>query len=592
MPDINIILLLAIIVITIGLFISGKLRIDLIALCVLAALVLLGLISTDQALYGFTNPATATIAAVFIVSAGLVRTGLVGWIARRVDKLAGKGETRLILVLCCVAAVLSAFLVNTAVVAIFIPIAISLAKDRKIPYSRVLIPLSFASQFGGVCTIIGSSTNMLVNGIAIGRGMEPFGFFEFLPLGLVMVAAGIAYLILTSRWLLPKRKGEAEHVDKYRLADYFAELQVLGDSPLVGKTWEKSKASHETKVRLANLVREGKAVARPDSTKIRPGDLLLLHGHIKKIMAMEPKYGLELMKNVRVCDQELSSPKTQLIEVLIPPRSNLIGSTLQTSDFLRRYRASILAIQRRGKILRERLADIRLESDDTLLVQGHREDVLKLMSSANAIVTNELPELYFRKDKAIIALLMTLTMVCLAAFSIVPIMIAALIGALGMVITRCLTVEEAYKAVDWKIIFLLGGIIPLGLAMEQSGAVLLLADNVLKPLLAYGPIVLLAATYFITAMLTEAMSNNATAAILAPVVIILAGSINADPRPFLVAVTFAASTSFTTPIGYQTNTMVYSPGGYRFIDFTRIGLPLNLIFLILSVLIIPLIWPL
>lgn len=592
MPDTSLIILLAIIVITIGLFISGKLRIDLVALCVLAALVLLGLISTDQALYGFANPATATIAAVFIVSAGLVRTGLVGWIARRVDKLAGKGETRLIVVLCCVAAVLSAFLLNTAVVAIFIPIAISLAKDRKIPYSRVLIPLSFASQFGGVCTIIGSSTNLLVNGIAIGKGMEPFGFFEFLPLGLVMVGAGIVYLLLTSRWLLPKRKGEAEQIDKYRLADYFAELQVLGDSPLVGKTWEQSKASHETKVRLANFVREGKAVKRPDNTKIRPGDLLLLHGYIKQIMAMEPKYGLELMKNVRVCDQELSSPKTQLIEVLIPPRSNLIGRTLQSSDFLRRYRASILAIQRRGKVLKERLADIKLASDDILLVQGHKEDVSRLMNSANAIVTNELPELYFRKDKAIAALLITLTMVCLAAFNIVPIMIAAIIGALGMVITRCLTLEEAYKAIDWKIIFLLGGIIPLGLAIEQSGAVLLLADNVLKPLLAYGPIALLAATYLITAILTEAMSNNATAVILAPVVIILAGSINVDPRPFLVAVTFAASTSFTTPIGYQTNTMVYSAGGYRFTDFIRIGLPLNLLFFILSVLIIPLIWPL
>jgi di/tricarboxylate transporter len=592
MSDINVIFLLAIIVITIGLFISGKLRIDLIALCVLAALVLLGLISTDQALYGFTNPATATIAAVFVVSAGLVRTGLVGWIARRVDKLAGKGETRLIVVLCCVAAVLSAFLLNTAVVAIFIPIAISLAKDRKIPYSRVLIPLSFASQFGGVCTIIGSSTNLLVNGIAIGRDMEPFGFFEFLPLGLVMVGAGIIYLIVTSRWLLPKRKGEVEQVDKYRLADYLAELQVLGDSPLVGKTWEQSEASHETKVRLANLVREEKAVAHPGNTKIRPGDLLMLHGHIKQIMAMEPKYGLELMKNVRVCDQELSSPETQLIEVLIPPRSNLIGRTLQSSDFLRRYRASILAIQRRGKVLKERLADIKLASDDTLLVQGHREDVSRLMNSANAIVTNELPDLYFRKDKAIAALLVTLTMVCLAAFGVLSIMVAAIIGALGMLITRCLTLEEAYNAIDWKIIVLLGGIIPLGLAIEQSGAVILLADNLLKPLLAYGPIALLAATYFITAMLTEAMSNNATAVILAPVVIILAGSINADPRPFLIAVTFAASTSFTTPVGYQTNTMVYSAGGYRFTDFIRIGLPLNLIFLILSVLIIPMIWPL
>jgi di/tricarboxylate transporter len=592
MPDINIIFLLAIIVIAMGLFISGKLRFDLIALCVLVALLVLGLIRTDQALYGFANPATATIAAIFIVSAGLVRTGLVEWVARRVDRLAGKSEARLILVLCCVVAVLSAFLVNTAIVAIFIPIAIALAKDRKIPYSRVLIPISFASQFGGVCTIIGTSTNMLVNGIAISWDIRTFGFFEFAPLGLAMVAAGIVYLVLTSRWLLPKRKGEAEQVDKYRLDDYLAELQVLGDSPLVGKTWEQSKVSRETKVELSNLIREGRTVARPAGTKIRPGDLLLLHGHIQQIMVMEPKYRLELMRNVRVRDQQLSSPETQLIEVLIPPRSNLIGTTLQTSDFLRRYKASILAIQRRGKTLKERLADIELDSNDTLLLQGHRGDVLRLMNSANFIVTNELPELCFRNDKAIAALLVTLTMVCLAAFNVVPIMIAAIIGGVGMIFTRCITVEEAYNAIDWKIIFLLGGIIPLGLAIEQSGAVLLLADRVLKPLLAFGPTVLLASTYLITAVLTAIMSNNATAAILAPVAIILAGSINADPRPFLIAITFAASTSFATPIGYQTNTMVYSPGGYRFADFMRIGLPLNIIFFILSILLIPLIWPL
>ncbi|MFC2023082.1 SLC13 family permease [Chloroflexota bacterium] len=592
MLDVDIILLLAIVVIAMGLFISGKLRFDLISLGVLAALLLLGLIRTDQALYGFANPATATIAAIFVVSAGLVRTGLIGWVARHVDRLAGQDDARLILVLCSVVAVLSAFLVNTAVVAIFIPIAIALAKDRKIPYSRVLIPVSFASQFGGVCTVIGSSTNMLVNGIAIGKDMRPFGFFEFAPLGLVMLAVGVAYLVVTNRWLLPKRKGEPEQVDKYLLADYLAELHVLGNSTLVGKTWEQSRVSRETGVELSNLMREERAVARPAGTKIRPGDLLLLHGHIKQIMAMESKYGLELMKNVRVRDREFRSPETQLIEVLVPPRSSLIGATLQTSSFFRRYRASVLAIQRRGKVLKERLADIELDSNDTLLIQGNREDILRLMSSAHAIVTNELSELYFRRDKAVAALLVVLAMVSLAAFNVVPVLVAALMGGLGMIITRCLNIEEAYNAIDWKIVFLLGGIIPLGLAMEQSGAIQLLADRVLEPLSAGGPMVLLAVTYLATAVLTEAMSNNATAAILAPIAIVLAGSIDADPRPFLIAITFAASTSFVTPIGYQTNTMVYSPGGYRFIDFTRIGLPLNIIFFILSTVLIPLIWPL
>ena len=587
----SLILTIVILAITIGLFISGKLRADLVAICSLTALLVLGLIATDQALLGFANQATAAIAAMFVVSAGLVHTGLVQWVAGGLDRLAGKGEWRLILVLCVVIAALSAFLMNTATVAIFIPVAIALAKNRKIPASRVLIPLSFASQFGGVCTIIGTSTNMLVNGIGISRGIQPFGFFEFAPLGVIMVAAGIVYLVVTSRWLLPKCAGEAEHVDKYRLADYLAELQVLGNSSLVGKTWEQSKMTRLTTIQLSNLMREGRAVARPVRTKIRPGDLLLLYGHMDQIMAMEHEYRLELMKHVRVRDHQLGSHENQLVEVLIPPHSNLIGNTLQTSDFFRRYKATILAIQRRGKILRDRLPDIELNSGDTLLIQGHRDDVSRFMSSANVIVTNELTERYIRKGKAVAALLVMLAIIGLAAFNVFSIMVAAIIGAVGMVLTRCVTLEEAYNAIDWKIIFLLGGIIPLGLAMEQNGAVLWLADRVLQPLLAYGPTALLAATYITAAVLTEAMSNNAAAATLAPIAISLAGLMNVDPRPFLVAITFAASTSFATPVGYQTNTMVYSPGGYHFTDFTRIGVPLNIVFWILAMLLIPLIWP-
>jgi di/tricarboxylate transporter len=591
MQDTSMIIAVAILAVAMGLFISGRLRADLVAICTLATLLITGLIRPDQALHGFTNQATATIAAMFVISAGLVRTGLLRWVAGYMDRLAGKGESRLILVLCVVIAILSAFLVNTATVAIFIPVAIVLSRNRKIAPSRVLIPLSFASQFGGVCTIIGSSTNMLVNGIGISKDMQPFGFFEFAPLGLIMVAAGTIYLLVTSRWLLPKRRGEADNIDKYRLADYLAELQVLADSPLIGKSWLQSRVEQETKVELANLIREDKAVSRPDNTKIRPGDLLLLHGHVDRIMAMEQKYRLELLKDVKVKDRELSTHETQLVEGLIPPGSNLIGGTLRNSDFFRRYKSIILALQRRGKILRDRLGDIEMESGDNLLLQAHKDDVVRLMNSANVVVTSELTELLFRRNRAIAALLIIIAVVALAAFNVLPIMIAAIVGAVCMVLTRCITIGEAYNAIDWKIIFLLGGIIPLGLALEQSGAILWLADRVLQPFLAYGPVALLAAIYIITAMLTETMSNNAAAAILAPIVIVLANSINVDARPFLVAITFAASTSFATPIGYQTNTMVYATGGYHFTDFTKIGVPLNILFWVLATLLIPMIWP-
>lgn len=590
MTDINLILVLGIIVLAVGLFISNKLRFDIIALCVLAFLLLLGLIRPEQALYGFASPATATIAALFILSAGLVRTGVLRWLSFQLDKLAGKKEWRLILVLCVSIAFLSAFINNTATVAIFIPIAIVLAQRHKIPVSHVLIPLSFASQFGGVCTLIGTSTNIIVNSIAVESGMRPFGLFEFAPLGLVMSLVGIAYLLITSKWL-PKRRGEAEQIDKYRLADYLAEFRVRKNSPLIGSTWEKSKKGTEIKAELANLFRDEKPASRPAKTHIREGDLLLLTGNIGKLIEMQGRYGLKLQKESKLRDQQLVSSNITLIEVLVPPRSNLIGCTLNNSEFFRRYKATLLAIQRRGKIIRERLADIELQFGDTLLLQGQKDDLSRLMNSPNAIITNELSELYIRKDRAITAVAILVMVILLAAFNIFPIMIVAILGAIAMVLSRCLTIDEAYQAIDWKTIFLLGGLLPLGLALEQNGGALWIANTLMQYIDQFGPVLILAAFYIVTAILTEAMSNNATAMVLAPIAIAVGLAMNVDPRPLLVAIAFAASTSFATPIGYQTNTMILAAGGYRFADFTRIGVPLNIIFFGLAVFLIPILWP-
>lgn len=589
MPDINIIMVLAVAVLAMILFISGTLRVDLVALCVLAALFLLGLISSENVLYGFSSPATATVTAMFVISAGLVRTGLVQWLAQQIDILAGKTEARLLLVLCIAIAFLSAFIVNTATVAIFIPIAIMLANSRSIAPSRMLIPLSFASQFGGVCTLVGTSTNILVNAIAVSSGMTPFSFFEFAPLGLIMALAGILYLLFVGRRLLPKRSGEDQKIDKYLLADYLVELQVTEKSSLIGSVWKEIKGPED--IDLIKMVREDRTIWKPLQTKIREGDILLLHGHADKILSIQDSYGLEIQKRETMDDKELNSDDVRLVEALVPPRSSLVGRTLKNTSFFHRFGFTVLAIQRRSKILRERLSENRISGGDTLLLQGSLEDIAILKKSSDLIVTSELTDLYLRKDRAVIALLVLLAVIFLAAFNIVPILVAALIGAVGMLLGGCLTMEEAYKAIDWKVIFLLGGILPLGLALEQSGAAIWMADKILSPLSASGPLVVLAILYICTAVLTETMSNNAAAVILAPIAFSLSTAMNVDPRPFLVAITFAASTSFATPIGYQTNTMIYAPGGYRFMDYTLIGGPLNLIFWGLSVLFIPIFWP-
>jgi len=558
---------------------------------VLVVLLLLGLIRPEQALYGFASIATATVAAMFVLSAGLVRTGLIEWLVCRIDKIAGKTQTQLLLILCLTIAALSAFIVNTATVAIFIPIAIVLATARKIPASRVLIPLSFASQFGGVCTLIGTSTNILVHSIAISNGLTGFSLFEFAPLGLVMIAIGTIYLIFVAKWLLPKRKGTYQQTDKYRLSDYLSELIVKKDSPLITKRWEELKEKDIRDINLIKLIRDKKATWRASATKIREGDILLLHGKADELLKMKDNYGLQTRGDAVIDDKQLSSEEAKLIEALVPPRSRLVGRTLSSADFNRRYRCIVLAVQRRGKILRERLADIHLDGGDSLLLQGSAENVALLMKSRDLIVTNELTELRLRKNRAAIALGLVVLVVALAAFKIVPILIAALIGAVGMVLFGCLTLEEAYQSIDWKVIFLLGGILPLGLAIQQSGTAAWLANTIMQPLVNMGPLAILAALYIFTALLTETMSNNAAAILLAPIALSIAATLGVNPRPFLVAITFAASTSFATPIGYQTNTMIYAPGGYRFFDYTKVGLPLNFLFWITATFLIPFWWP-
>jgi len=585
------ILLLGIIVLAMALFISEKLRADVVALCVLVSLLVLRLIEPEQALFGFANQATGIVASMFVLSAGLVRTGIVAWLVRRIDILAGKSKTQLLFVLCIASAVLSAFIVNTAIVAIFLPVVFALSQSRKLPISKILIPVAFASQLGGVCTLIGSSTNILVNSIAVDSGVGSFNMFEFGRMGLILMGVGLIYLIVISGKLLPKRKGTYQQIDKFRLADYLAEFSVTKDSKLIGKRWEEIKTQEIKAIRLIKLIRDQKAVSRPPQTIVREADILLVYSDADKLLKFKDHYGLQTQADQKIDDKRMSSGGVELVEGLIPPGSRLQGRTLKGSRFRRLFQCAVLAVQRRGKVTRERLENIRFEPGDTLLLQCDKEEVQDILSSSDLVVTNELTELHLRKDRAFIALGILVAVVVLAALNIIPILTAVLIGVLGMLLSGCLTLDEAYQAIDWKVIFLLGGILPLGLALQQTGTATLLADILLKPLAELGPIFVLASLYFVTAVLTEGMSNVATAILLAPIALSLAAGMGVNPQPFLIAITFAASTSFATPIGYQTNMMVHGPGGYRFTDFSRVGIPLNLIFWAISVFLIPLFWP-
>lgn len=587
---------------TVYLFVSEKFRADLVALMVLGSLVIVGLfqhlvawirpekwISPEEGISGFSNPATITVGAMFVLSAGLQKTGAVAFVARGLKRLTNL-PTVLLLVMMITVGVVSAFINNTAAVAVFLPLVLAVSAGGKISASKLLIPLSFASQFGGVCTLIGTSTNLLVSSISERAGHGALSMFEFAPLGVIMLGAGTVYLALFSRWLLPNRRG-AQHTENYQLGNYIAELRVLPGSRLVGQTMRASGLGQSTDVTILEIQREGRILFAPLNEQIQANDVLLVRGGAGEIMAAKAGWKLELEPEFQLKDEALEARDLQLVEVLVAPGSHLIDRTLTGVGFRRRYNAIVLAIQAQRATVRQKLNQVRLRFGDALLLLGPRDDLARLRGDPNFLVLEQVEEPSLRRAKIPIALAVIVAVVALAAFNVMPILVSSIVGCIALVVTRCLTLEEAYGAIDWKVIFLLAGVLPLGMAMEKSGAAQLLAQSTLGIVGALGPVVVLAVLYLLTAVLTEFMSNNATAVLMAPIAISTAATLGVDAKPLLMAVCFAASTSFATPVGYQTNTMVHHPGGYRYTDFARIGIPLNLIFWALAVYFIPKFWP-
>lgn len=587
---------------TVYLFVSEKFRADLVALMVLGSLVIVGLfqhlvtwirpekwISPEEGISGFSNPATITVGAMFVLSAGLQKTGAVAFVARGLKRLA-RLPTVLLLVMMITVGVVSAFINNTAAVAVFLPLMLAVSAGGKISASKLLIPLSFASQFGGVCTLIGTSTNLLVSSISERAGHGALGMFEFAPLGMIMLGAGTVYLAVFGRWLLPDRRG-AQHTENYQLGNYIAELRVMAGSRLVGQTMRTGGFGQKADVTVLEIQRDGKVLFAPLDEQIQAGDVLLVRGGAGEIMAAKASWKLELEPEFQLRDEALEARDLRLVEVLVAPGSNLIDRTLAGVGFRRRYNAIVLAIQAQRATVRQKLNQVRLHFGDALLLLGPRDDLARLRGDPNFLVLEQVEEPSLRRAKIPIALAVIVAVVALAAFNVMPILVSSIVGCIALVVTRCLTLEEAYGAIDWKVIFLLAGVLPLGMAMEKSGAAQLLAQSTLGVVGALGPVVVLAVLYLLTAVLTEFMSNNATAVLMAPIAISTAATLGVDPKPLLMAVCFAASTSFATPVGYQTNTMVYHPGGYRYTDFARVGIPLNLIFWGLAVVFIPKFWP-
>lgn len=573
-------------------FIAEWIPVDLTAIAIAIVLILLGLVTPEEGISGFGNAATITVMAMFILSAGIARTGVIQVIRDFLIKWGGKNISQQIFVMGVIVGPITAFINNTAVVAVFLPIVEDWCKKQGISPSKLLIPLSYATVLGGMITVIGTSTNVLASGISEKLGYGAFNLFQFTGLGLITFGVGLVYLALAAPKLLPNRKApETSLSQDYSLKDYVSEVVITPRSNLIGQTLRSSEIQRKFDIAVLELIRNDDHFPQPLADKVlAAGDILLVRGSRADLLKIREERGLDILPDVKFgqlpepesLEAELSLGEDKIAEVLILSNSRLNGSTLKDLRFRQRYNATVLAIRRGSEVLRERLGKVPLRFGDLLLVQGPRESFLGLQTSRELLVLEQRDVESLRQDKAWIALLIVLSVIVVSALDWMPILVAALVGAILMVMTGCLKPGELYGAVRWDIIFLLAGLIPLGIAMDKSGTTKWLADQLLAVSGHVSGFWILVLFYLATTLLTEILSNNATVVLMIPIAVEVAKALSLNPYAFMFAVTFAASNSYMTPIGYQTNTMVYGPGGYKFLDFTRVGVPLNLILSVLT----------
>ena len=616
MENLDKIVLLTILLFGICSFIFEWMQIEVTALALAGTILLIDVIAVkgfgyppfllnqhDDIFRGFSNSAVITIGSMFVLSRALVKTGFLVVFADFMYKWAGRWKWLAISVVLFIVSILSGLINNTAVVAIFIPFMMDLCQRYHISPSKLLLPLSYAAIFGGTLTLIGTSTNLLVNSVisqynetSINQ-IQEFGMFEFTKLGLIFLAVGTVYNIIVAKWFIPSRAIVSSLTQKYHISQYITEYKVTDKSYIIGKTFNQVKNELEYSADIVKIIRNKESILEDiENLDIIKDDIIIVRLNADNIIKFKSHCNILILPDVKMSQHELEADNHVLVEAIITQQSNLIGKTLGDANFRNVFSSFVLAIKRQQELLRNKVSKIKLKFSDTLLIMIPKDKIHKLKDSLNFVVLEELNiHLNYHRFWWLSVLVIPCVML-MAFFKIVPIHIAAVLGCVIILALRTITVQDAIESINLSVIFLIAALIPLGIAISHTGFdkeianVFLMLQDII-PKTDNGKYIFLAIFYFVTFILTAFLSNAVVAIILTPLTFIIAPELNCDPRPFLMAICFGASACFMTPMGYQTNLMVFGPGQYKMKDFLYIGLPLNIIFWILAVWLIPIYWP-
>lgn len=594
MITLPIITVLVLLLAALVLFGTERIPVDIVAIILVIALIVTRTVTPTDAFSGFSNDVVIIIAGLFILTGGLVKTGVVDTVGRRLHRIAGGNEFKLTVLIMFVAAACASVMKNTTTTAMLVPVVLGIATRAQVQPSKLLMPLAFGAILGGTCTLIGTSTNLAVSGALPQYGMPPFTMFELTRVGVAIVGVGMLYMVVLGLRLLPARGGASDLTEQYHIREYMSEVVVLADSPLVGRTLAEADLPQALDLTVVGILRgkQGRIAPRADE-RIEADDLLLVQGRMEDILRVKSEAGVEIKADFKLSDKDLETGGVELFEAMVLRGSSLVGRTLKGTRFRERYNLTALAINRHGVALLSKLSTVSLRFGDVLLVQGRRATVEQVATEGNLLLLEEVSEKSGRAAKrswALAAFGLFLLISVFHPFDI-PLSVAVLLSVLLLLVSRAVRTQEIYDMIDWRLVVLIAGMIGFGTAMTKTGADQYLADLIKNTLGGYGPYAVLGGFILLTIALTQPMSNQAAALVVLPVAIKTALALGLNPRAFAVAVTYAASCSFLTPLE-PACVLIYTPGRYRFFDFVKVGGILTIAVFLIIMLLVPLFWPL